>query len=539
MFLKIKSFDAVEEAQGIFEAYANVKWLKDKAQDVTIDGAFSKSIDECKAKGRMPKMLLQHDYKQVIGVWVDMEEDDKGLKVKGQLCLDTQLGKDTYALLKMGALDALSIGYVVKKETYDPKTNTNFLEEIDLREISVVTFPCNEESLVDSVKQEPIKEEELPNTNNNNNKGDNTMEFATKSEIAELQTNLADLNEMIAGLSAANDEPAPVKNTAEELKAKFYDVVKTGEGVNGMELVKEGAVKSFNVTEDASAGAGVVTSVSNQIVTSLLEDYRIPAMFGRETAGSTKYEKRVQVGHSGARWEGENVAGANGANTGTPEFATVAMTHGKVIATPLVTQEALKDPFFNAEALIMTDVRKQMGRLVAEGLLNGSGVNAPKGFYKHFGETADHETFKLVSLPYGTDEELITALQALQFELKTGYLAGAKYVMSRTMFQRVAGIKDGLGRPMMQVSLDKDVAGSIFGFPIVVDAHASEEVPVVLGRLDEAFKVVEIPTALEMLRNPYKIDFCVQFTVAHRIGTIVGDAEAVVGLKAAAGRKAK
>ncbi|WP_028022231.1 phage major capsid protein [Enterovibrio calviensis] len=357
-------------------------------------------------------------------------------------------------------------------------------------------------------------------------------------ELDSVKSDIADLKDVIMGLEAANAEEIEVKETTEELKVKFFEVAKSGEGFQ-TDLVKDGEIKSFNVTEDASAGAGVVTEVSKNIVTAMLEDHKLVKLFGRETAGSTKFEKRVQVGRSGARWEGENVDGVNGESTGTPTFATVRMTHGKAVATPVVTQEALKDPFFNAESFVMTDVRKQMGRLVCEGLLDGDGVEKPKGFYKHFGATPNHETFKLVELAHGTDAELLEALQAMQFELKSGYLAGAKYVMERKFFQRVSGIKDGLGRPLMQASLDKEVAGKIFGFDIVVDANASTDIPVVLGRIDEAFKVVEIPTALEFVRNPYKIDFCVQYTIATRVGAIVGDAEAVVGLKAAAARKAK
>lgn len=159
-YFQIKSFNEVEGEQGVFEAYANVKWVKDKASDVTIDGAFTKSINKAKASGRMPKMLLQHDFKQVVGVWLEMEEDAKGLRVKGQLALNTQLGRETYELLKMGALDSLSIGYLTIKESYDHATGTNYLEEIDVREISIVTFPCNEDSLVDEVKSEEVEIEQ-------------------------------------------------------------------------------------------------------------------------------------------------------------------------------------------------------------------------------------------------------------------------------------------------------------------------------------------------------------------------------------------
>ena len=158
---QIKSFNEIEGEQGVFEAYANVKWIKDKSSDVTIDGAFTKSILKAKSSGRMPKMLLQHDFKQVVGVWLEMEEDEKGLRVKGQLALNTQLGRETYELLKMGALDALSIGYLTIKERYDHSTGTNYLEEVDIKEISIVTFPCNEDSLVDEVKSEEVEAEKV------------------------------------------------------------------------------------------------------------------------------------------------------------------------------------------------------------------------------------------------------------------------------------------------------------------------------------------------------------------------------------------
>ncbi|MGY4281031.1 HK97 family phage prohead protease [Bradyrhizobium sp. LM2.7] len=50
-------------------------------------------------------------------------------------------GRDTYALLKAGALDGLSIGYVSKKDSFDRTKNVRRLEEIHLFEISIVTFP--------------------------------------------------------------------------------------------------------------------------------------------------------------------------------------------------------------------------------------------------------------------------------------------------------------------------------------------------------------------------------------------------------------
>ncbi|EHM6953364.1 HK97 family phage prohead protease [Vibrio parahaemolyticus] len=148
--IRIKSFDD-EGEEGTFTAYANVKWVIDRARDVTIDNSFKWDTE------RLPKMLVNHDFKQVCGVWLSLEEDEKGLKVRGKFALNTTLGRETYELVKMGALDSLSIGYIVKRERFDSRSNINYLEEIDIREVSIVTFECNQASLIESVKSDELK----------------------------------------------------------------------------------------------------------------------------------------------------------------------------------------------------------------------------------------------------------------------------------------------------------------------------------------------------------------------------------------------
>ena len=164
--VKLNNFSESEAETGIFEAYGNVKWAVDSYREVAVDGAFKKSIARHKSEGTMPKMLWNHNSDIVIGKWLDMEEDEHGLKVKGQLALNTQRGRETYELLKMGALDALSIGFTAPKESYGAKDNVTYLEEIDLFEVSVVTFPANKQSTVTSVKSEEI---EQLNTNDEKN----------------------------------------------------------------------------------------------------------------------------------------------------------------------------------------------------------------------------------------------------------------------------------------------------------------------------------------------------------------------------------
>lgn len=137
---------------GTIEGYGSVFGVRDNYDDVIAAGAFLDSLKAHKAAGTMPAMLWQHSSDAPIGVWTEMTEDAKGLRIKGQLCLDAEKGKEAYALLKMGALNGLSIGFMSKQWSYDRETDVRTLTEIDLWEVSLVTFPANEKARVTNVK---------------------------------------------------------------------------------------------------------------------------------------------------------------------------------------------------------------------------------------------------------------------------------------------------------------------------------------------------------------------------------------------------
>jgi HK97 family phage prohead protease len=137
---------------GTFTGYASVFDVVDSHKDIVQRGSFAKSL--AKRPAAKVKMLRGHDQSEPIGVWKSIAEDDRGLKATGQLILDTARGKETYALMKAGALDGLSIGYRTVKDRIDRTKGARVLEEIDLWEISAVTFPSNPESTVHAVKSE-------------------------------------------------------------------------------------------------------------------------------------------------------------------------------------------------------------------------------------------------------------------------------------------------------------------------------------------------------------------------------------------------
>lgn len=140
---------------GEFSGYGSVFNVKDSYGDIVIKGAFAKSLEDWKAKGKMPKMLWQHDSREPIGVWTSMKEDDKGLYVEGRILRDAgDLEKRAYAHLKAGSVDSLSIGYSLSPEgvEYNQEEDAYLLKQINLWEVSPVTFPANPDALIDTVK---------------------------------------------------------------------------------------------------------------------------------------------------------------------------------------------------------------------------------------------------------------------------------------------------------------------------------------------------------------------------------------------------
>jgi len=133
--------------------YASIFGSADQSGDQVQPGAFSRSLE----KTRSIKMLWQHDPAQPIGVWEEIKQDDHGLWVKGRLLIDVAKGREAASLVAAGAIDGLSIGYRTVK-AQRAETGGRKLEEIDLWEISLVTFPMLADARVGHKFGDPMDE---------------------------------------------------------------------------------------------------------------------------------------------------------------------------------------------------------------------------------------------------------------------------------------------------------------------------------------------------------------------------------------------
>ncbi|RJX18952.1 MAG: HK97 family phage prohead protease [Desulforudis sp.] len=138
--------DGLDET-GTFSGYASMFGGKpDTYGDIVDAGAFAETLAKGGRNGTGVAMLWQHRSDEPLGVWDEIVEDKKGLKVSGRLAMATQRGREAHELMKMGAIRGLSIGYDALDFYYEtPKGNDQkirHLKKVELWEISPVTFPA-------------------------------------------------------------------------------------------------------------------------------------------------------------------------------------------------------------------------------------------------------------------------------------------------------------------------------------------------------------------------------------------------------------
>ena len=373
------------------------------------------------------------------------------------------------------------------------------------------------------------------------------------AEIAELKDAVHALEQRSVGVKSGSKEQLAEEKAAQ--KDLFNQVIKTGRDVNGMpveEILSE--QKGFTVGDPLSAGAGIDEELSRSILTNMRETYSILGLIGNYAVQSTDHYRMVQKTWSGTTWAGENTANSAPSTLATPTFEKVTATFGKLTVDNFVTNESLVDPIFDVESFLMSDVQEQSGRAVAQAFIDGDGVNKPYGILSHFDSTesvkpdydaatpanersknrfAYRKSGQANGLPT-SDDSLISLFRDLILDLKTPYLANARFLMNRRVYDQIARIQDGEGRFYLQPDLSGKSAGSFLGYPISIEEHmpdadADGNIAVLFGDFAKAFNMIDY-VGVSMLRNPYIVPGNVNFHWEQRVGSMIGDSWALKGL---------
>lgn len=136
------------DADGRFSGYASIFGQADQGGDIVMPGAFAQTL-RSRAAHRV-RLLFQHDPKEPIGIWDEIVEDARGLRVSGRLLDAVPRASHLKSLIAQGALDGLSIGFRTVRATREQRSGHRRLWAVDLWEISIVTFPMMETARIGS-----------------------------------------------------------------------------------------------------------------------------------------------------------------------------------------------------------------------------------------------------------------------------------------------------------------------------------------------------------------------------------------------------
>lgn len=176
--------------------YANTT-SKDRQGDVVTAQAWAKGVDNFRNN---PVMLYQHKHDAPIGRFDKITVDKKGIYVEGTVSDAAEKNLGVQTLIRDGALKSFSVGFRVKDAKYDQLEDITTITDVELLEISVVSVPCNQDSLF-SVRKNFGTEDEYKAFVENMTKATETTETTTKE--LEVDINISDDTDVEQTIKAA------------------------------------------------------------------------------------------------------------------------------------------------------------------------------------------------------------------------------------------------------------------------------------------------------------------------------------------------
>jgi HK97 family phage major capsid protein/HK97 family phage prohead protease len=524
------------QPDGFFCGYASVFQVVDHHREIIAPQAFRSSLQKWHGKGKLPKMLWQHDSKKPVGVWHEIYEDEHGLFVKGQLLLDLEAGREAYSLVKAGIIDSLSIGFKAVKAKRAGKNQSRILEEVDLMEISLVTFGANPEARITAVKE--FGGENLPTNwsgveagvqptlykGHDMTEGNNTSEYAVETGktdpsldfeatmAKQMETILQKSSDRLDRLEVALRRPGVMlsETKGDDLETQgFNRFIRKG--------MDDLSVKALISSSDKEGGYLIPESSLHLIHQHLKILSPIRKLANGTTISNNSFDILLDKVQTAAGWVGET---DDRPETKVGDLVKVSIPVHEIYAKPRVSQRLLDDAAINVDAWLAERIAEQMARLENNAFLFGDGVAKPKGILDYpmiegSGEWGKFECFKANLTGKNTADQLIDAF----YSLKADYLPGSCWLMSPKIAAHIRKIQEKSGTYLWQDTFSTETPNTLLGYPVhLCDELDQAKVGTLLfGNIRAAYQIVD-RSQMSLLRDPYSAKPYVEFYATKRVG---------------------
>lgn len=393
------------------------------------------------------KLFWQHS--EPIGKILEGRDTEAGFEIRAMIS-DTPRGQEAYTLLQDGVINKFSVGFMPLEQTRDGSLVTRTL--VDLKEVSLVSFPAFAGASVSEVRQEEI-----------------TVAEVVADSIRTKETNMSENMEL--DVRAVQDEVAEIRRELELVKTPAISVSTEGKFRSQGEYAKalvsgdSDAVDLFRAATSADvalrpAFVGFVNSLINSGRPTLaaFSMSALPA-----TGLSVEYAKintnTIAVGKQSA----ENAA----VSTGDISLSTVSVSVNTYGGYVKLSKQAVERSTVN-----YLDVAFQAMSLAYAKKMNTEFIAVLAALTWTGSKTVD------ASALTATGVAGAIADASAYIYTNTG-LSPEFIVAGVTAYKRLVGIVDTTGRPVILQTGAGDnnigtadipgLRGSVFGLPIIVD----------------------------------------------------------------------
>lgn len=464
-------------------------------------------------------MIVEHEQRQVVGIWNSHTVTDKGLEVKGRLFVEgIGPAREARRRLVAGSMSGLSIGYQLHEHKSRPEGG-RVLTDLTITEISLCRRPVHPDARTLEVKSilegNSMENEELEVKSD---------PVASPEEVKALKARIDKLKAKANRPLAANNNHLLGDNDNSEKKA-FVSYLR-----RGIERISLDEVKALTVSTDANGGYLAPEEFGSELF-KLLNEYSPIRSYARVvniSAPEIKYPRRVSG--TAATWVSETEDRTESGMT----FEQITLTPFELATFTDVSNQLLEDNAYGLEGELLADYAESFGKTEGVAFVKGTGVGQPKGIMTASG-IKEVKTGVAAAFPSTNPADVIIGMY---HAIATSHAQSGAWLMNRNTLSVIRQWKDGTGRYLV---LDPITAGGVMtllGRPIVemsdMDDIGAGKFPILFGDLS-GYRIID-RVGLSTLRDPYSLagKGQVRFHARKRVGADLTHPDRFVKLKVSA-----
>ncbi len=467
-------------------------------------------------------MLLEHEQRQVVGIWNSCEVTDKGLEVKGRLFVEgVEPARNARGYLKSRVMPGLSIGYRLHEFKARPEGG-RILTNLTITEISLCRHPVHPDARTLEVKS--INEGHPMNEELKNEPEVKADPVISAEELKALKDDMKVIKAKLNRPHTANNNHPVGQNDNDEKKA-FVSYLR-----RGIERISPEEAKALTVSTDANGGYLAPEEFGSELI-KLLNLYSPVRQYARVVSISSpeiKYPRRVSG--TAATWVGE----IDDRTASGMTFEQVTLTPFELATFTDVSNQLLEDNAYGLEAELMSDYAESFGMTEGLAFVKGSGVAQPKGFMTASG-IKEVKTGVAAAFPTTNPADVLIGMY---HAIPTTHANNGVWLMNRATLGSIRQWKDNTGRYLVLDPISAGGASTLLGRPIVempdMDDIGAGKYPIMFGDLS-GYRIID-RIGLSTLRDPYTLagKGQVRFHARKRVGADVTHPDRFIKLKVAA-----